>query len=196
MRRKAGLCCMILGVLMLLSAAGFVVYNHVEAENAGDASEKALTEVLQAIEEHAETPEAPELTPLAMPVQEIDGYAYIGYLSIPALDLTLPVMDDWDYAKMKLSPCRYYGSLETDDLVIAGHNYDRHFGRLSQLQIGDTVEFTNMEGTVYTYAVGDLETLPPTATEEMIDSMWELSLYTCTPGGGDRATVRCERINP
>ena len=39
-----------------------------------------------------------------------------------------------------------------------------------------------------------LETLPPTATEAMITSGFDLSLYTCTPGGS-RVTARCRKIS-
>lgn len=130
-----------------------------------------------------------------MTVIEIDGYGYIGYLSLPALGLELPVLSEWDYTRLKTAPCLYYGSVKTDNMVIAAHNYTRHFGKLSQLKPGDTIRFTDMDGTVYTYQVGDLEILPPTATEEMITSDWELSLYTCTYGGGSRVTVRCERTD-
>ncbi len=129
-----------------------------------------------------------------MTVVEINGYGYIGYLSIPALGLELPVMSKWDYSRLKKSPCLYYGSVKTDNMVIAAHNYARHFGKLSKLKIGDTVRFTDMDGNVYVYAVGDLEIIKPTATEEMIASDWELSLYTCTYGGKSRVTVRCERV--
>ncbi len=129
-----------------------------------------------------------------MTVVEINGYGYIGYLSIPALGLELPVMSKWDYGRLKKSPCLYYGSVKTGNMVIAAHNYARHFGKLSKLRIGDTVRFTDMDGNVYVYAVGELEVLKPTATEEMIASDWELSLYTCTYGGKNRVTVRCERV--
>ncbi len=58
---------------------------------------------------------------------KIDGNYYIGVLTIPSLDLSLPVMEDWDDEKLKISPCRYAGSLYQKNLVIAGHNYQRHF---------------------------------------------------------------------
>lgn len=86
----------------------------------------------------------------------IDGYDYIGCLTIPSLDLELPVMSDWDYTRLKIAPCLYYGSLETDNMVIAAHNYDCHFGRLSQLNIGDEIIFTYMNSVVCRYRVGDV----------------------------------------
>ena len=39
-----------------------------------------------------------------------------------------------------------------------------------------------------------LETLAENATEEMITSGFDLSLYTCTTGGGSRVTVRCNTV--
>jgi hypothetical protein len=77
----------------------------------------------------------------------------------------------------------------------AAHNYASHFGRLTQLQTGDLVLFTDAAGQIHYYEVVLLETLPPTATEEMITSGFALSLYTCTPGGSNRVTVRCNAVN-
>jgi sortase A len=48
---------------------------------------------------------------------------------------------------------------------------------------------------VHYYEVLLLETLPGYATEEMIASGFDLSLYTCTPGGASRVTVRCKAID-
>jgi sortase A len=55
------------------------------------------------------------------------------------------------------------------------------------------VVFTDVTGIAHCYEVVLLETLAPTATEEMITSGFDLSLYTCTPGGNNRVTVRCRR---
>ena len=78
--------------------------------------------------------------------------------------------------------------------MIAAHNYKSHFGRLSELQTGDIVFFTDVNGVVYYYEVVLLETLPKEATKEMITGGFDLSLYTCTPGGGSRVTVRCNAV--
>ena len=52
----------------------------------------------------------------------VRGNSYVGYLSIPALGLELPVMADWSYKRLRTAPCRYSGSTKTDDLVILAHN--------------------------------------------------------------------------
>ena len=125
---------------------------------------------------------------------QVDGYDCIGVLSIPVLELELPVLTNWSYAKLKIAPCHYFGSYYEKDFVIAAHNYQSHFGRLSELQQKDLILFTDISGTVHCYEVVLLETLPANATEEMITSGFDLSLYTCTPGGASRVTVRCSSI--
>jgi len=121
----------------------------------------------------------------------INGYDCVGILSIPVLELELPVLTDWSYEKLKISPCLYYGSCYEKDFVIAGHNYRSHFGKLGLLQPNDLVLFTDMYGKVHAYEVVLIETLPANATKEMLTSGFDLSLYTCTMSGTSRTTVRC-----
>lgn len=191
MRSKLGAACMALGALLVLAALSLYVWNQREAQQAEQAVEAVLPQLHQQLESPA--PIAPDPYDPAMKEVEIDGYGYIGYLSIPALGLELPVMAEWDYARLKLSPCRYTGSTKTDDLVVMAHNYARHFGTLPQLSAGDAVFFTDMEGEVCRYEVAEVEVLQPTAIEEMTAGEYPLTLFTCTYGGKSRVTVRCER---
>lgn len=182
---------MLLGLLMVASALSLAVYNIVQSNNAGKASENLMPRIKQAAKDNSG--DDSRNTDKGS-IYWIDGYDYIGYLTIPTLDLELPVMSRWDYTRLTYAPCRYYGSVKTGDLVIAAHNYSSHFGSLSQLEIGDLVYFTDMDGIVYKHAVGDVETLSPDATEKMIHSNWDLSLYTCNYSGNNRITVRCKLI--
>ena len=192
MRKWIGVICVFLGVLCILSAIGFVAYNRLEDMNAKDVAQDFLEDVQSIINE--EQSEQPLLNDTKMATVEVDGYDCIGILSVPVLDLELPVLTDWSYAKLKKAPCHYYGSYYEKDFVIAAHNYKSHFGRLSKLQAGDIVVFTDVSGTVHYYEVVILETLPKNATKEMITSGFDLSLYTCTLGGGSRVTVRCNAV--
>lgn len=193
MSRRFGIVCILLGVCCLLSAAGLVVYNKWDDKNAQKASQDMLQEIQRQIAEESDG-ENEEQHPQQMPVGEIKGYEYIGILTIPALEVELPVLTDWSYAKLKVAPCLYYGNCYEPDFVIAAHNYQSHFGRLSKLQAGDIVTFTDVSGNIYGYEVILIETLAENATKEMITSGFDLSLYTCTPGGGSRVTVRCNAV--
>ena len=206
MRKGFGIFCLLLGVSCLLGAIGLVFYNRWEAENAQVVSQDLLADVQSIIEQPPTQPSLPndpeplpevtETIPIEMATIQVDGYDCIGILSIPVLELKLPVLADWSYSKLTKAPCHYYGTYYETDFVIAAHNYDSHFGRLSQLQPGDMVIFTDVSGANYYYEVVLLETLPKEATKEMIASGFDLSLYTCTIGGGSRVTVRCRAITP
>lgn len=207
MRKGFGICCIILGICCLIAAVGLIAYNRWEAENAQDASKNILQNVRETILDTAPEESIPEEgtrdesgkipvdLPREMLTTQVNGYDCIGVLSIPVLELELPVLTDWSYAKLKIAPCHYFGSCFEKDFVIAAHNFQSHFGRLSKLQPKDLVLFTDISGTVYCYEVVLLETLPGNATQEMITSGFDLSLYTCTPGGASRITVRCNTIN-
>jgi sortase A len=205
MRKWIGVICIFLGVVCILSSVGFVVYNRWEDQNAEGIAKDLLEDVQSIMDEKqpeqplpADTvnlPDDPEKMPTEMATVKVDGYDCIGVLSVPVLDLELPVLTDWSYAKLKKAPCHYYGTYYEKDFVIAAHNYQSHFGKLSELQPKDLILFTDVSGTVYCYEVVLLETLPGNATEEMITSGFALSLYTCTPGGASRITVRCNIIN-
>lgn len=187
MRKWIGIICVLLGAICIISSVGFVAYNRWENKHAEEIAEDLLEDIQSIIEE--KQPE--QFLPEEMATVKVDGYECIGILSVPVLDLELPVLTDWSYAKLKKAPCHYYGTYYEKDFVIAAHNYKSHFGRLSELQAGDIVVFTDINNIEHYYEVVLLETLPKNATKEMITSGFDLSLYTCTLGGGSRVTVRC-----
>lgn len=193
--------------MLILSALLLLLYNRYEDANAGQEAESLLASVEAAISAQAmdttaatapnrpDASEVPAPTPLdpEMPVVMLDGYEYVGYVEIPTLGLKLPVMSEWDYTRLKVAPCRQFGSSRTDDLVIAAHNYESHFGHLKDLSVGEPVTFTDMEGIVNTYCVEKIETLNPNEVDAVQNSGYALVLYTCTKGGKTRVTVFCNR---
>lgn len=126
----------------------------------------------------------------------IDGIDYIGTLEIPSQNLLLPVTSDWSMDKLKISPCRYSGSIYTDDFVICGHNYtkNRHFGVLKHVKIGDTIYFRTVNNETIEYKVIEAEILDPYDVYNMKNSDYDLTLFTCTYGGNERLTLRCNRF--
>ena len=198
-KQKIGRACMIVGILLILGALALLGYNQWDANRADKASqdalgklEETLTETIEDKTKDEEPVVQPELDPeQEMTVTDIDGWGYIGYLSIPANGLELPVMEDWSYARLKIAPCRQFGSAAGGDLVIAAHNYKTHFGRLKELQEGDGITFTDLSGAEYAYRVDRVENVQPQDVAAVTESGAALTLYTCTPGGKTRVAVYC-----
>ena len=194
-----------LGILLIVAAAGLAGYNLWDASRAQKAAEEITGQLISEIESKVEEGKtaAPYIDPnTPMPVEVIDGYEYIGVLEIPSEGLSLPVMKEWDYTRLKISPCRFTGSYYSDDLVICAHNYMRHLGPLLQIGIGEDIYFTSVDGLTIHYIVTNRETVEPTAVEQMIENTsnsetslldWDLTLFTCNLGGQTRCAVRCSR---
>lgn len=186
-----------IGLLLLAAALLLTAYNIWDDGRAAVSSQRILSELDDMVPEQP-TPEPSESQepepPQEMPTVLIDGNECIGTLDFPTLDLTLPVMSDWDYDKLKSAPCRYAGTVYQSGFVIAGHNYRKHFGPLNRIQVGDAVIFTDVNGNEYSYQVAEMQVLEPTAIEDMLSDNWDLSLFTCTLGGQTRLTVRCNKI--
>ena len=187
-----GLVCIVLGVGLLLAAGGLYAYNRYEDAHAGAEAQTVVADLQQKVETPEPAAESGPLDP-ELPVVEVDGNEYVGEISIPAIGIDLPVMSEWSYPKLKISPCRQFGSSRTDDLVIAAHNYESHFGKIGTLALGDEVRFTDMDGIENHYTVSAIEVHDPTDVEAVEHSGHDLVLYTCTYGGKTRIVVFCDR---
>ena len=187
MPKKSGVILISLGAVLILAALLLFLHNRSEDRRAGQEAESLLEDARSAMAADTDPEPQEELA------EEIT-YDYAGVIAIPDLSLELPVIDQWNYARLKVAPCRQSGAAADGDLVIAAHNYKSHFGYLDRLQPGASVIFTDMEGTVYRYAVEEIRQLAPEDAEDVssvFSSEYPLVLYTCTPGGKARVAVFC-----
>lgn len=143
---------------------------------------------LEVLPDYLQNPE------MEMPVCTIDGDDYIGVLSIPSQELSLPVGSECTNPMLRVAPCRYSGSAYLGNLVICAHNYRGFFSKIKDLTLGAQVMFTDVDGNVFSYQVVDKEILQPENVEEMISGDWDMTLFTCTVGGQSRVAVRLSQI--
>lgn len=204
MRKRGSFVLLFLGAALLCAALLLAVKNRREETSAGEAAAALLVQAEQTIAQHAASPAAVPTpapssaveetlspSPSASPSAAPEGPAFLGVLSVPAVSLTVPVLAEWSYYHLTLAPCRDCGSVETGDLVIAAHNYDTHFGRLSRIAPGDSVYFTDMAGSTTEYAAASVEQRDPSDAEGVRDSGYPLVLYTCSWDCTARVTVFC-----
>ncbi|MBQ3932022.1 MAG: sortase [Firmicutes bacterium] len=224
-RRLAGNVVFAAGVLLIAAALILTMHNVLEDRRAGNAARTIRNELAASINSGTAVSQkvyvAPKPDPenegspvnqtvpesgfevdpdmpysfLPMEVCSLGGDLYIGILDVPDYGLSLPVIDNWSYEKLKTAPCRYSGSYKTDDLVICAHNYSHHFGPLRDAPEGTEVILTTVDQEVYRYRVAQVETLEPHEVGYLTDVLadWDLTLFTCTPGGNQRKAVRCEK---
>ncbi len=213
MKNKYSLIFIITGTALILSALFLCIYNVVEDRKSGENAEIMLNnlkneitveqtepfteEFFEAIigmetSTEAEMRSEAEIAAEA-PVKDVDGISFIGYLTMPTINLELAVMSNWSYEKLDISPCRYYGSAETKNLVIAAHNFSSHFRNIDGIYSGDLFYFTDVNGKIYEYQAMSVEQISGNDVDTMLkdkDDSWDITLFTCTLDGRNRVTVR------
>lgn len=185
--RRIGTIFVIFGLVLICSALSLLFYNSYQEENSYKETENVLSALEGEIQNSIQADSSDEVT------VDINGYDYIGFIEIPKIEIKLPVLSEWDYARLKIAPCRQFGSINTDDIVIAAHNYKKHFGNLSNLSIGDEIILTDTSKNEHIYSVARMEVLRSTDVEKVQNSGYDLVLYTCTYGGKTRVTLFCNK---
>lgn len=201
MKKIFGILCMVIGAVLMTLALSLFISNQKEDRRAAEAAQETLVTLVEQIEEqHEETVSGNLQLPqgnnghslqIQMSTMEVEGNTYVGFLSLPALGMELPIMADWNYELLQLAPCLYSGTTFTNDMVLMAHNFQSHFGRINELQLGDELIFTDVTGGRLRYEVVAKDVLASTDVEEMIEGAYDLTLFTCTYGGAERVTIRC-----
>lgn len=174
------------GALLLLAGALLAGQNLLTERRAARQTADLLAAVETRIAAPADLP-APEVTgdPWA-------GYEVIGVVSLPDLGLSLPVLADYTQDLLAVAPCRYTDdlALEPGQLVVAGHNYRTHFGRLGELAPGSRITWQNLDGVTYTYTVTEVTEIDAGDREALEQGDWDLTLFTCDVTRTRRILVR------
>lgn len=174
------------GVILVVASLGLGGYNlyddyrsHIKAE-----------EILEKLEERM-CDEKNEQSHNSLDIEESE---YCGILSIPQIDLRIPVSSKYTFSQMKKSLCRYAGSLDKNNMVICGHNNRAFLGRLDEVYEGDSVYYTDMNGREYEFLIIITEYLDGDAVDKMLEDSeeWDLSVFTCNYSGNLRYVIRCK----
>lgn len=194
------------GAAMIASALCLMQYNIHASENAGTVSEKAVSEFLEFTDvKKNESGYVPNIPVKYSGVNEngfentcsftgTDGAEFTAVIEIPVLDRKLPVCSTLSTENLEKYPCRYSGSVSENNIIIAAHNYDSHFGSIKSLQNGDEIILTDVYGNSTVYTVTETEVIPGNAAGDMKAGNWNLTLFTCDLSGKNRITVRAVKI--
>lgn len=109
-----------------------------------------------------------------------------GVLYINSIDLKSPVLFGESKKNLDLGICRMYSSADAGgygNLCLSGHNsriYGRHFNRLKEISIGDTI-IIFMENAVYNYITTNTFTVKPEDIWVLENNLSkkEITLITC-----------------
>ena len=155
MSRKSTKVMMLLGIILLAAAAGLYGFRMISEHNNAELSEKVMSQMQEMIPQYDEDdPAATGLGEDPLPAIEIEGISLVGYLEIASTDQKIPVADSsydgaWPVFHKSGSPVR-------GKFVIGGSEKKGGLGSLGDIEPGDTVRFTDVNGVRYTYRITGL----------------------------------------
>ncbi len=142
--------------------------------------------------------------------QTNNGYKYttIATISIPKLNIKYPILDGKTHsaeeteALLKISLTKFWGPQpnEIGNFCIVGHNYrnTKFFSKLSTLEIGDTIDVTDLSGKTIKYMVYNQYVVDPTdvsCTSQLTEGRKEITLITCTLDSKHRTIIKAVETN-
>ena len=200
LKNKIGKVLIFIGLLSIIAGLFYGGWNYYRGFRAGKQSNEIINVIKQEVKTVDDNSNVPDyvLSPeMEMPTIEIDGYSYIGEIMIPDLGLELPVMADWSYPQLDISPCRYKGSAYMNNLILMSHDYPQHFGYTYKLQKGARATFIDASGNKFEYELVNTEELWPTDVEilEKESDQYDLTIFACIYNGQMRTVGRFKLLN-
>jgi len=164
------------------------------------------SEVIVDTEELVEqTLEEPEIVMHTSP----NGFEYytLAIINIPKINVNYPIICGTTGSKeeteelLKISPCKFHGSdpHKEGNFCIVGHNYrnTKFFSKVPTLELGDTVEITDLYGKTLTYEIYDKYMVDPEdvrCTSQLTNGRTEITLITCTNDSQNRWILKAVAI--
>lgn len=191
---KIWLICVILGGALVIGAAVLMICSEVSVSH----REKDAEAILQA----AQTliPQPMDRVPEErgnnnMAALEIDGVNIIGVLAFPEYGRTLPIAAGWDTGLVASMPCRFTGSIYDRSLIIGATDGDKQLRFAPQMEVGDRLVLTDMEGGRYTYRVAAIQHAKHATLEKLRSGDYALTVFVKDAKTGEYLLIRCQ-TNP
>lgn len=173
------------GVLLILFAAGLLLWSRAVGKQAAEQNEETVSKILRLLP--AGTNGTPgDRSDTKMPVMEIDGQDYICLIEVSDRAVRYPVLSGKTGDRPKVTPYRSRGTISDGSLVIGGLQPDF----LSCIEADGTVMLTDMNGIRYSYTVTGGENAEKT-DDEVLAGDGDLILYSANKWKPGYTVVRC-----
>lgn len=195
-----------IGALITLIGGFFISYNYIQSKkivaydymaNAFYTGNEIVTVKKEESQEEKKEEEKP-VEPQQPELPEVVTNDYIGYLTIPKINLTKGFLDyrstENDVEKnILVVEGSNYPDTDKGNLILAGHSgtgWKAFFNDLYQLQIND-IAYINYKNKKYTYSIVNIYTQPKTGKVAIYRdySKTTLTLITCTNNNSTTQTI-------
>ena len=132
---------------------------------------------------------------------ELNGttFTIIGFIEIPKIDISYPILSEINDDLLKIAPCRLSGPLpnKNGNLCIAGHNYDnsKFFSKIYLLNINDEIiikDINNNKNSYFVFEKSEVseQDLSPLTISDGIYK--QITLITCNNITSNRIIIKAK----
>lgn len=184
---------LILGAALIFVSLALIAVSQIRAHIGSVRSQETVLKMGELLPERSEG--IPGVYPNSnMPILEIDGVDYVAMLEIPSLNIALPVADKWNPDKLFKAPARFSGSCYAHNLVIGGEDYAHQFSFCDKIDTGTHIVVTDMTGTQFSYTVSRVDRSKNAASQWLINTDYDLTLFCQDIYSMEYIAVRCNFI--
>lgn len=166
----------IIGYVMIILSVSFVIISTIQQNNAVKKAEEitsAIHDVLPDI-----TISVPQkISNLQMPVMEIDRQNFVGLIEASGYSKELPIYSSWSENKISSYPCRFSGSVYSNDLIICGSSNAGQFDFMKTISLNYFIYITDFYGYKYKYSVSDIQTTKDVSAQNLNSFNADLLLF-------------------
>ena len=130
--------------------------------------------------------------------EEIEGFKVLGEFEFETLGINQYILDSYDDKALEKGIGKLYGGNlnSIGNFAVVGHNYDNVFGKLFEINKGDTYSVKEPDGDVTKYQVTEINTIEPTDLTVLTQNTDKcvMTLITCDTEGTQRFVVKAEKV--
>ncbi|MDP4090248.1 MAG: class D sortase [Bacillota bacterium] len=183
----------VLGIFLSVVGVSLIIWAVSARYTAGNKEQQLINDFKKSIEqlgqgETGDIPATGEATPDDPALKDSVNDRAIAILTIPKIDLVVPVMEGTSNDSLKYSVGHFDNTAmpgEKGNFCVAGHRsytYNEYFNRLDEVKNGDVIEVQTRNGATYKYQVNDIKVVEPSEVS-VLDPTQDatITLVTCTP---------------
>ena len=125
-----------------------------------------------------------------------ENYLVLGKIKIDSIGVEQYILDSKEEEALKHGVVKLYGSSlnNYDNLCLAGHNFENIFGKLNELDKGDTIILVDKDLSETEYIVKEILSVDPTDLTVLLprEETVELTLITCESASTERLVIKAE----
>lgn len=184
------LICVVLGIAIVIGAAGFLLHRRIDQSSTAQKANSILPKVLERMPQIVDrVPE--ERGENRMPSLQIDGINVILVLEFSRYARQLPVLSGWDADLASVVPCRFTGSIYDSSIIIGAGDRQGQLDFANQLEVGEKLTLTDMEGGRYSYQVMAIQHAQHATLEKLQEGEYDLTLFVKDSKSGAYLLIRC-----